>query len=183
MKPALQRVAVFGLPGTGKTTFARRLAALLEVPHYELDAFLFKPGGVAPLEEFRAEVAKLTDADAWIVDGNYSKLRDVTWWRAEVVVWLDYGLPVIVWRVARRDLRRILARERLWDGQRMTWRRAFFGRRSVLGNAVRKWLQNRGKYRVYVERERPVGVAVLRFRSPRAAHPWLAEHEHPAVRT
>ena len=112
------------------------------------------------------------------MDGNYSKLRDVTWWRAELVVWLDYALPVICWRLTRRDLGRILARERLWDGQQMTWRRAFFSRRSVFANEVRKWFESRGKYRAYLDQERPDGVTVLRFGSPRAAERWLDKHEH-----
>jgi adenylate kinase family enzyme len=38
-----QRIAVVGTSGAGKTTFAARLAALLDCRHIELDAFQHGP--------------------------------------------------------------------------------------------------------------------------------------------
>ena len=167
-----QKIAVFGLPGTGKTTLALRLAHLLSVPCHDLDSVLFSGHGVLPLAEFRAAAAKLTAAGGWVIDGNYSKLADVTWHRADAVVWLDYPLPLIVFRVTRRNLRRLTGRESAPVGA-FGWRRAFFSRNSVLANAVRKYLHNRGKYARLLCETSELGVQVHRFRRPSQTERWL----------
>ena len=53
------------------------------------------------------------------------------------------------------------------------WRRAFFSRKSVLANAVRKYVRNRGKYAAQLSETAALGVRVLRFRTPRQAEQWL----------
>jgi adenylate kinase family enzyme len=168
------KIAVFGLPGAGKTTLAARLAELLDVPHHDLDEVLFTDDGALPLEEFRARTAAITDARAWIVDGNYSKLADLTWHRADLLIWLDYRLPLIVWRVTRRNLRRLSGRE-VAPATAATWRRAFFSRRSALANAIRKYLTNRARYRRQAAETSALGVQVLRFRTPRQTQRWLQD--------
>jgi len=168
-----QKIVVFGLPGTGKTTLALRLASRLAVPCHDLDKVLFTSSGPLPLEEFRARTAALTETGGWVVDGNYSKLADVTWHRADTVVWLDYRLPLIVSRVTRRNLRRLVGREPAPAGA-FGWRRAFLSRNSVLANAVRKYLRNRGRYAGQLCDTTRLGVRVLRFRTPRQAEQWLA---------
>jgi adenylate kinase family enzyme len=166
------QIAVFGLPGTGRSTLAVRLAEFLDVPHHDLDDVLFTADGPLPLAEFRARTAAITEAPGWIVDGNYSKLADVTWHRAELLVWLDYRLPLIVWRVTCRNLRRLSGRE-VAPASAATWRRAFFSRRSVLANAVRKYLTNRSRYERQAAEAAGLGVQVLRLRTPRQTGRWL----------
>ncbi len=170
----MRKIAVFGLPGTGKTTLAYQLADLLSAPSHDLDQVLFTRDGPLPLEEFRARAAALTAQADWIVDGNYSKLADVTWHRADAVVWLDYRLPLIVYRVARRNLRWLVGHESVPAGT-FGWRRAFFSRKSVMSNAVRKYLRNRSKYERQLAETAELGVQVLRFRTPRQASRWLSE--------
>jgi hypothetical protein len=170
----MHKIAVFGLPGTGKTTLAAHLSEALDLPHYDLDDVLFTDGAALPLAEFRARTSAITDASRWVVDGNYSKLADVTWHRADLLIWLDYRLPLIVWRVTRRNLRRLSGREPA-PASAATWRRAFFSRRSVLANAVRKYLANRGRYRRQVDQTAGLGVQVCRFRTPRQTRRWLAD--------
>jgi adenylate kinase family enzyme len=169
----MRKIAVFGLPGTGKTTLALRLAGLLSVPHHDLDTVLFTADGALPLGEFRVRAAALTQAAGWVVDGNYAKLADVTWHRADLVIWLDYRLPLIVSRVTRRNLRRLTGRETA-PGGAFGWRRAFFSRRSVLANAVRKYLHNRDRYAAQLSGTAALGVPVLRFRTPGQTERWLA---------
>jgi shikimate kinase len=176
----MRKIAVFGLPGTGKTTLALRLAGLLGVPCHNLDHVLFTAGGPLPLEEFRARTASLTQTGGWVIDGNYSKLADVTWHRADAVIWLDYPLPLIVSRVTRRNLRRLTGREPAPAGT-FGWRRAFFSRKSVLANAVRKYMRNRARYAAQLSETAALGIPVLRFRAPRQAEQWLATVAAPAA--
>jgi adenylate kinase family enzyme len=69
------RIVVVGTSGAGKTTLARRIAALLELPHIELDAFdrqsEWRDLTRHDPEEFVSRVAEAIQAEAWVLDGNY----------------------------------------------------------------------------------------------------------------
>lgn len=115
----LQRIAVVGSSCAGKTTLAAELASRLEVSHTELDGLYWGPGWT-PLDEpeFRSRVRALTHRPRWVIDGNYSRVRDLIWERATAVVWLDYPFPLVFGRAVTRTLRRILTREEICGGNR-----------------------------------------------------------------
>jgi adenylate kinase family enzyme len=110
---------VVGSAGSGKTTVAAALARNLGVPHIELDGIFHQPEWT-PLEpdEFRTRVRQRTDGPAWVVDGNYSVVRDAIWERADTVLWLDLALPIVAARVVTRTVRRAVGRTELWNGNR-----------------------------------------------------------------
>jgi adenylate kinase family enzyme len=164
----VKKIAVFGLPGTGKTTLSRDLSIPLGLPHTDLDDILFTPSGALPLDEFRAAASAITEGETWIVEGNFSKLADVVWRRADVLVWLDYPLALIEWRIIRRSLRQLTGRE---PGN---WRTALLGPRATTRSVIRKYRHNRPRYTRQAAETAALGVTVLRFRSPRQAARWAA---------
>jgi len=114
---SVQRVSVIASAGSGKSTMGRLLATKLDVPFVELDAIFHQPQWAElPIQEFRRRVAEITAFDAWVIDGNYSGVRDLVWQRAEVIAWLDLPRRTLMSRVVRRTIRRALTRERLWNG-------------------------------------------------------------------
>jgi len=110
---------VVGCTGSGKTTLAVDLASALDAPHVELDAFFHQPDWT-PLDdaEFRDRVAEATEAPRWVVDGNYSAVREVVWGRADTVVWFDLPYATVMGRTVRRTVRRTVTRQELWNGNR-----------------------------------------------------------------
>jgi len=120
------RIVVVGTSGAGKTTLARRIAALLKLPHIELDAINWQSGWRDLTrhdpEEFVRRVNEAIRAEAWVLDGNYGPVRDRVWLRATHLVWLDYQRPVIMARVISRTLFRAVLRTELWAGNRERWR-------------------------------------------------------------
>lgn len=118
----VQRIHVIGSSGSGKTTLARMLAARMSVPHLELDSLNHQPGW-QPLETsaFRERVGVFVAAERWVVDGNYSKVRDVVWSRADTVVFLDLPRWRVMAQLVPRTLRRVITREALWNGNRESW--------------------------------------------------------------
>ena len=171
----MRKIALFGPPATGKSTLAKWLSAELGHPHTDLDDLLFTPEGPLPLPEFRRQAAEITQHDAWIVEGNFSKLADVVWHRADVLVWLDFPLPLILYRIVRRSLHQLTGHEDSPQARRLTWSRAFFHRRSLLRTAIRKYRTNRPRYARQVAETADRGVEVVRLRSPRAVRHWRAE--------
>jgi adenylate kinase family enzyme len=120
------RIVVVGASGAGKTTLARRIASLLELPHIELDAINWQSEWRDLTrhdpEQFVRRVNAAIEAKAWVVDGNYGPVRDMVWPRATHLVWLDYERPVIMARVISRTLFRLVLHTELWAGNRERWR-------------------------------------------------------------
>jgi adenylate kinase family enzyme len=170
----MRRVIVIGTSGSGKTWMARALAARLGVPHVELDALYWEPDWAeAPPERLRERVLAATAAEGWVADGNYSKLRDVLWPRADTIVWLDYSLPVVLWRVIARTLRRMLTREVLWNGNRESFRTTFLSRNSILLWAWQTHPLNRRRYAEVLPDPAYAHLTVVRLSTQRAADQWL----------
>jgi adenylate kinase family enzyme len=162
----VRRVAVIGGSCTGKTTTSRELAALLGVPHIELDAFHHDAGWQeAPADVFQERVrGALTSAsDGWVVDGNYhGKLGTGVLERADTVVWLD--LPHHV------ALRRSLTREELWNGNRESFRSAF-SRDSIVWWVIARHGTHRKKWPPRLAQF--PDLEVVRLHSPREVREWL----------
>ncbi|MCC7358261.1 MAG: hypothetical protein IT317_02220 [Anaerolineales bacterium] len=172
---AMQRVAVVGVTGSGKTTLAAETARRLGVPHVELDALSWGPNWTPePREVVRARAAAALAGDDWVTDGNYHYLRDLAWGRADTLVWLDYGLPLILWRLTLRNLRRIVGREALWHGNRETWRTQFFSRDSLYVWALQSYQKLRKRYASLSEQPEYQHLRVTRLRTPEDAARWVA---------
>ena len=171
----MNRVSVIGTSGSGKTTFAAALAKALGVPHVELDALSWGPGWTQlPTEELRSRVARIVAGDGWVVEGNYSAVRSVVWERADTVVWLDYALPLILWRLARRTIRRIVTHEPCCNGNYETLRLTL-SRDSNIIWVLASHPRHKHEYPLLLGTQQQSGVQVVRLTSPRAARRWLRD--------
>jgi len=170
-----QRIVIVGTTGAGKTTLADQLAQRLGYPHVELDALHWEPNWTpAPDDVLRERLAGALSTDAWIVDGNYGKVRDIVWGRADTLVWLDYSLLVILCQLARRAVQRIVTREELWGSNRETWRGQFFSRDSLFLWALQTHPKHRREYPVLLASPRYAHLKLVRLRSLRQTREWLA---------
>jgi adenylate kinase family enzyme len=115
----VRRVTVVGNSGAGKTTVGRALARKLDAPFVELDAIFHQPGWEPlPTDDFRRRVAEVVAGERWVVDGNYSAVRDLVWQRADTVVWVDPPRRTVMRQLIGRTLRRLVTRQPLWNGNR-----------------------------------------------------------------
>ncbi len=177
---SLRRIVVVGTSGSGKTTMAARLAEGLGLPHVELDAIHWGPGWTPlAVEEFRERTAEALAGEAWSTDGNYSGVRDIVWSRADTLVWLDYALPVVLWRVVKRTIRRVARREELWSGNREDVRTSFFSRDSIIVWAIKSYGRRKREYPNLLRQPQYGHLRVVRLRSPRQAARWLEDVTRP----
>ena len=176
----MRRVVVLGSGGSGKSTLAAALARRLGVPHVELDALFWGPGwraaGDTPegMAAFRRRIEAATSEDGWVADGNYAPVRDALWPRADTMVWLDYPLSVVLWRLLRRTVRRAITRELLWGTNRESFRLSFLSRDSLLLYVLRTHRGRRQRIEDTIARGEVAHANVIRLRSPAEADAWLA---------
>ncbi len=86
----MNRVAIIGCPGSGKSTFARKLHEKTGLPLVHLDNIWWKPDRThITREAFDERLAVILNGDAWIVDGNYSRTVETRIAAADTVLFLD----------------------------------------------------------------------------------------------
>jgi adenylate kinase family enzyme len=175
----MKRVVVFGTTGSGKSWLAERLAERRRLRVVELDRLYWgRDWQPAPLDLFRhrvdCEIREDGSDDGWVVVGIYGQVRDLTWAAADTLVWLDLPLPVVMWQLVRRTVRRSLTREDLWGtGNRESFRRSFLSRHSILLWALRTHRLNRERFERACA-DLPAGKTVVRLRSRRDVDRFLA---------
>ena len=109
-----------------------------------------------------------------MVDGNHPEVRDLIWRRADTIVWLDYRLALIMWRLTLRTFRRVATREVLWNGNRERDLSAhFFSRDSIFLWALRTYGLRRREYPALLASPSYAHLRAVRLPSPRATNIWL----------
>jgi adenylate kinase family enzyme len=85
----VQRVAIVGTPGAGKSTLARELGTRAGLPVIHLDQHYFLPGwerkSDAEWDEIRE---RLLAGERWVMDGAFAMEKAVD--RADTIVFLDF---------------------------------------------------------------------------------------------
>jgi adenylate kinase family enzyme len=176
----VRRVSVVGTSGAGKSTFAAALAGVLGVPWLELDSVYHQADWTPlPAEEFRVRVAAAASGPSWVIDGNYSTVRDIVWARADTVIWLDLPRRTVMRRIVFRTLRRVGGRVELWNGNRERWRNFFTldEQESVIAWAWKTHGSRRERYAAAFADPSVNHLRVVRLRSPGAVRRFLRAAE------
>jgi adenylate kinase family enzyme len=94
----VRRIALTGASGNGKTMLARAIARSRSLPFLDLEG------------TSRARATELIAADQWVTDATHERaLGDLVVLRAQMLVWLDLPLPLLLWRAVRRGGRIAIA--------------------------------------------------------------------------
>lgn len=170
----MQRISIVGTSGSGKTTLARQVSQILGIPHIELDTLNWEPNWVeVPDEVMQERVIKALSANSWVVDGNYSQVRDVVWAKADTVVFLDYSFLLVISRLLRRTLQRSLTQQEVCNGNRESLRTAFFSRDSILLWMLQTYSKNKKQYPILLQKPKYTHINLVHLISPQAAKDWL----------
>ncbi len=161
----MNRIAVFGNAGGGKSTLSKRLAEITGLPLVALDLLQYKPGGdEVPYEEYKADHDLLLQKERWLVDGFGS--LDTVWERLEIadtLVYLDMPLLRHYWWVTKRFFKGFFVPPANWPENSPLLK-------GTLNSYTTVWLCHKKltpKYRAYVKKARET-KRVYHLRSPKA---------------
>lgn len=137
---SVRRVAIFGNAGGGKSTLARRLAALTGLPLHVVDKMQWRDGDAAPIphEDYLRAHTALIAQDAWIIDGFGT--TETAWERfarADTLIHIDLPLAVHAWWVTKRLLSGLFVAPKGWPQGSPLWRSSLASYR-VLGGCHRE---------------------------------------------
>lgn len=172
-----QRIAIVGTTSSGKSTLAKRLAEKIGGDFIELDALHWEPNWTeAKIEVFRERVETATSSRVWVVAGNYHVARDLVWSKAQAVIWLDYPLPLLFWRLLTRTIRRWVTREELWNGNRekLWWHFKIWSEESLFHWLFKTYWRRKREYPLLFAQSENSHLKILHFTSPSETDDWLS---------
>jgi adenylate kinase family enzyme len=97
----MKRIAIIGISGSGKSTFANKLGKKLgrEVIHLDKEYWTSDWKKRYPTrDEWKAFVRELAAKDEWIMDGNYQSTLEIRFVRADTIIFFDFPKWRALWR-------------------------------------------------------------------------------------
>lgn len=91
----MKKIIVIGCPGSGKSTFAKKLSKVTGITLYHLDLIYHRPDKTTVSRfEFDTSLSQILKNDSYIIDGNYG--RTVEWRIMECDTVFLFDLPTEV---------------------------------------------------------------------------------------
>ena len=177
------KINVIGTSGRGKSTLARQLAIALGIPYLEMDQLFWKPNWQESTdEEFFPRLEEALAAEAWVLDGNYTRTTALKWRRADLVVWVDFSFPRTLYRALKRALIRAITKIELWPdtGNHESLARLFSKESMVLYTAKTYW-GNRQKYEALMQAEEYAHLTFVRVQTPKQASSLIQSLTHQNI--
>lgn len=99
----MKRIMVIGCPGSGKSTFSRKLHTITGIPLFHLDMMNWNANRTTVDKAvFRERLSDTIKKSEWIIDGNYGSTIELRLKECDTVIFLDYPLEVCLEGIKER---------------------------------------------------------------------------------
>ncbi len=116
---SMKKIAVFGKPGSGKSTFSINLASVTGIQLHPLDSIVYKQNGdLVDRDTYDRKHKKILSSDCWIIDGfgpvdSFNLRLD----EADTLIYIDLPYIVSYWFVTKRLIKGLIVKPEGWpDG-------------------------------------------------------------------
>lgn len=115
----MKKIAVFGKPGSGKSTISKALALATGIELHQLDSIVYKANGeFVEREVFEQAHESILSSESRIIDGfgplgSFNTRLEA----ADTLVYIDLPYPISYWFVTKRMLKGLFVKPEGWpDG-------------------------------------------------------------------
>ena len=115
----MKKIAVFGKPGSGKSTLSKNLASATGIKLHALDSIGYKKNGdLVDRKTYHEEHGNILSSGSWIIDGfgpieSFNKRLDV----ADTLIYIELPYVISYWLVTKRFLKGLVIKPEGWpDG-------------------------------------------------------------------
>jgi adenylate kinase family enzyme len=112
----MQRIAIIGNAGGGKSVLARRLGDRLFIPVFQFDDLQWRPGWTRTLtEEIQTTHSGWISQPSWIIDGwGSSQILKQRFNAADTLILVDFPIVVHFWWATKRQIKAALSLNQSW---------------------------------------------------------------------
>jgi len=166
------RILIYGVTGSGKTTLAARISTITGIPWHAVDELTWEPGWVqVPDDEQQRRIEVICAGECWILDTAYARWLDIPLARTELIVALDFPRWFSLFRLIRRTVTQAIDHQPICNGNRESFRLLVSGH-SIIVWHFKQFRPMRSRIRGWeTDYSTP---ATIRFTSPRQLERWLA---------
>lgn len=172
---SLQRIVIVGTSSSGKTTLGCLISERLQLPQIDLDDLFWLPHWQHRTEkEFTGLVQEAVAEDCWVISGgNYTRMKEITWSRADLIIWLDLPLSLLLYRGAKRALKNIWYKRSFCNGNYESFRR-FFSRESIVFYIIRSyWRRKRCYTKAFADLENKNKPKTIRLKNKKEINDFI----------
>lgn len=140
-----KKIAIFGWPATGKSTFGNFLSDKLNIDLYALDDIRWKYSNdnIKDDDKFLAEYEKILKRDKWIIEGNALDWINSRFEQSDILIFFDSNIEKCIENYKNRENRIISGEEKRLNCDV-----------TKISNDITEWVKNR--YSKKIEKLRPV---------------------------
>ncbi len=159
----VKKIVIVGTSGSGKTCLGKKLSQISGLPQTDLDEIFWLPGWIeSDRRELEQKISEKVNSDEWIISGNYNRVSDVIWQKANMMIWLDYPLLKIFWRCLKRSFRRIVTREICCNGNYETIK-MLFSSKSILLWVLKTYRKRKKTYSKFFQDHNDSQIQLVRI--------------------
>ena len=100
----MKKIIVIGCPGSGKSTFSKKLNKITGIPLFHLDMLYWNTDKTTVNKSvFLERLSKILHKNEWIIDGNYASTMKLRLQACDTVFFLDYPLDICLDGIKERQ--------------------------------------------------------------------------------